>query len=56
MNEQILDNANLFLEHHNKQYRANLNLAVILKYSSLEGFTYPAELLPWLEQNHRTCL
>lgn len=27
MNEQILDNANLFLEHHNKQDRANLNLS-----------------------------
>lgn len=56
MNEQILDNANLFLEHYNKQYRENLNLAVISEYSSLQGFTYPAELLSWLEQNHRTCL
>lgn len=56
MNEQILDNANLFLEHYNKQYRENLNLAMISKYSTLEGSTHPAELLSWLEQNHRTCL
>lgn len=45
MNEQNVENANLFLEQHAKQETAILNLALIPKQSSFDGFTYLAELL-----------
>ena len=48
MNEENMENANLFLEHHAKQDTEILNLALISKYSSFDGFTYLAELLSWL--------
>jgi len=45
MNEQNMENANLFLEHRARQETAILNLALISKYLSFDGFTYLAELL-----------
>lgn len=48
MNEQNMENGNLFLEHHAKEETEILNLALISKYLSFDGFAYLAELLPWL--------